>query len=111
MFYVYVGITKNKDNANKIINYYKELGYDTILKEFYINNICKSKISGEADEEMKNFSLDDSDATLEKNISIVYSGGDDVFVVGTWLDVLNFAFDLRECFKKYTCNKFWWYWG
>lgn len=38
MFYVYVGITKNKDNANKIINYYKELGYDTILKEFYINN-------------------------------------------------------------------------
>ena len=77
----------------------------SLFFKFYINNICKSKISGEADEEMQNFSLDDSDATLEKNISIVYSGGDDVFVVGAWLDVMNFAFDLRECFKKYTCNK------
>lgn len=77
----------------------------SLFFKFYINNICKSKISGEADEEMRNFSLDDGDVTLEKNISIVYSGGDDVFVVGAWLDVLNFAFDLRECFKKYTCNK------
>lgn len=77
----------------------------SLFFKFYINNICKSKISGEADEEMKNFSLDDSDATQEKNISVVYSGGDDVFIVGAWLDVLNFAFDLRECFKKFTCNK------
>ena len=77
----------------------------SLFFKFYINNICKSKISGEADEDLANFSLDDSDATKEKNISVVYSGGDDVFVVGAWLDVLNFAFDLRECFKKYTCNK------
>lgn len=38
MYYVYVGITKNKDNANKIINYYKNLGYDTILKQYNISN-------------------------------------------------------------------------
>ncbi len=77
----------------------------SLFFKFYINNICKSKISGEADKELKNFSLDDSDTTKEKHLSIVYSGGDDVFIVGSWLDVLNFAFDLRECFKKYTCNK------
>ena len=77
----------------------------SLFFKFYINNICKSKISGEADEKLNNFSLDNTDITDEKNLSIVYSGGDDVFVVGAWLDVLNFAFDLRECFKKYTCNK------
>lgn len=77
----------------------------SLFFKFYINNICKSKISGEADEKLNNFSLDNTDITDEKNLSIVYSGGDDVFIVGAWLDVLNFAFDLRECFKKYTCNK------
>ena len=77
----------------------------SLFFKFYINNICKSKISGEADEKLNNFSLDNTDITDEKNLSIVYSGGDDVFVVGAWLDVLNFAFDLKECFRKYTCNK------
>lgn len=77
----------------------------SLFFKFYINNICKSKISGEADEKLNNFSLDNTDITNEKNLSIVYSGGDDVFIVGAWLDVLNFVFDLRECFKKYTCNK------
>ena len=38
MYYVYVGITKNKENANKIVNHYKNLGYETIIKEYEINN-------------------------------------------------------------------------
>lgn len=38
MYYVYVGITKNNDNANKIINYYKNIGYDTIIKKYEISN-------------------------------------------------------------------------
>lgn len=77
----------------------------SLFFKFYINNICQSKISGEADVKLNNFSLDNTDIIDEKHLSIVYSGGDDVFIVGAWLDVLNFAFDLRECFQKYTCNK------
>lgn len=38
LYYVYVGITKEKDNAEKIVNYYKKLGYDAIIKEFEITN-------------------------------------------------------------------------
>lgn len=38
MYYVYVGITKNEQNANKIMSYYKTLGYDTILKKYDIAN-------------------------------------------------------------------------
>jgi CRISPR-associated protein Csm1 len=40
-----------------------------------------------------------------KNIAIVYSGGDDVFVVGGWSDVLSFGKELREAFYKYSCEK------
>lgn len=38
MYYVYVGITKTSDNATKIINYYKDLGYETIIKKYQINS-------------------------------------------------------------------------
>ena len=32
-YYAYIGITTNKENALKIQNYYKSLGYDTVLEE------------------------------------------------------------------------------
>lgn len=38
LYYVYVGITRLKENANKIVDYYKSLGYDAIIKEFEITN-------------------------------------------------------------------------
>lgn len=96
------GFPENYSTISRTTSLSRQL---SLFFKFYINNICKSKISGEADTEIKNFSLNDSEATNEKCLSIVYSGGDDVFIAGSWLDVLNFAFDLRECFRKYTCNK------
>jgi CRISPR-associated protein Csm1 len=41
-----------------------------------------------------------------RNLMIVYSGGDDVFIVGHWLDVFECACDIRNYFEKYTGNKF-----
>ena len=37
MYYVYVGITKKKENADKIVSHYKDLGYDAIIKEYQLN--------------------------------------------------------------------------
>lgn len=37
-YYVYIGITKTKENKDKIMNYYKELGYETIVKEYQLTN-------------------------------------------------------------------------
>jgi CRISPR-associated protein Csm1 len=34
----------------------------------------------------------------------VYSGGDDVFVIGPWDSIINFAKELNEEFKRFTCN-------
>ena len=39
LYYVYVGITKNGDNANKIMDYYKNIGYETIIKKHEISNM------------------------------------------------------------------------
>lgn len=43
--------------------------------------------------------------TIKRNIAIVYSGGDDVFVIGAWDDVIGFAVDLHKQFKQYTQGK------
>ncbi len=54
-----------------------------------------------------NYILSNPEFFLEKerekrNITIVYSGGDDIFVVGAWNEVIEFAIDLERKFEKYT---------
>jgi len=39
-----------------------------------------------------------------KNIYSVFSGGDDLFFIGPWNEILEFEVDLREKFKEFTCN-------
>ena len=43
-----------------------------------------------------------NDLADEREVTIVYSGGDDVFAVGSWEDIIGFAVDLRESFKKFS---------
>lgn len=38
LYHVYVGITKNEENKEKIKEYFNKLGYDTYVKEFEIEN-------------------------------------------------------------------------
>jgi CRISPR-associated protein Csm1 len=38
------------------------------------------------------------------NIYIAYSGGDDVFIVGNWFDLIKFANGLRQEFHEFVCN-------
>ncbi|MGQ7373813.1 type III-A CRISPR-associated protein Cas10/Csm1 [Streptococcus suis] len=40
-----------------------------------------------------------------KAISIIYSGGDDVFAIGTWQDIIAFTIDLRQQFINWTNGK------
>ncbi|GAB1348725.1 type III-A CRISPR-associated protein Cas10/Csm1 [Ignavibacteriales bacterium] len=38
------------------------------------------------------------------DIYVTYSGGDDLFVVGSWINTLNFAFDLKKKFTAFACG-------
>lgn len=37
-----------------------------------------------------------------RNATIVYSGGDDMFIVGAWNEVIELSMDIRNAFMKYT---------
>lgn len=45
------------------------------------------------------------DRGKRRNAAIVYSGGDDVFIVGAWNDIIETGIDLVEAFRKYTQGK------
>lgn len=80
LYYVYVGITRLKENADKIVNYYNSLGYDAIIKEFDITNKKFLNLLINYDEVLKNTT--DSTAlssiinqVLAKYEEVVISGG------------------------------------
>lgn len=37
-------------------------------------------------------------------VTVVYAGGDDVFLVGAWTDVIEAALRIRNAFSRYTCG-------
>ena len=80
LYYVYVGITGFEDNAKKIVNYYKKLGYDVIIKEFEIANKNFINTLENYDEVLKNTTDDTAIASiinqiLSKYEEVVISGG------------------------------------
>lgn len=70
---------------------YETLGrYATLSRS--LSRFFKSHINHIADEK-------------KRNIVLVYAGGDDIFAVGAWDEVLDFALDLRDRFQIFTAGK------
>jgi len=63
----------------------------------YINDIAAGKLG----EGVKQFSVVHPDGTHPREVVIVYAGGDDLFIVGAWHDVIEMAFDIHESFRKF----------
>lgn len=63
--------------------------------KYHINQICRGNLpAGDP------FKLVPGDSG--RNVTIVYAGGDDLFLVGSWDDVTEVAFDIERCFKDFT---------
>lgn len=75
----------------------------TMFFNYEINKLC----DGSTDDQF-GFRLPGSDKNLigkEKNIVIVYSGGDDIFAVGPWDEILEFSVNLNDAFKEFSLGK------
>lgn len=75
------------------------------LSEFFKQDI--NKIAGMRQSNFKycNYICGEKDTNKGRDLTIVYSGGDDVFVIGTWNDVVEFSIDLRRNFQQFAQNK------
>lgn len=71
----------------------------------YINSICRGGINGVQETRHKKFSLFDTVKEKSRSIHIVYSGGDDMFIVGAWDELIELAVDIRRAFARFTNGK------
>lgn len=67
----------------------------------YIKAICQ----GHTAEEAPGFTLFADEVKRERQVHVIYSGGDDMFLAGTWDDILETAVDIRHAFRRFTNGK------
>ncbi len=75
------------------------------LSEFFKQDINKIAGMTQKDYAYSGYFAHPGDAKEGRDLSIVYSGGDDIFVIGTWNDVIEFSIDLRKNFEAFTQGK------
>lgn len=51
------------------------------------------------------FRLFNKPKQLWRNIHVIYSGGDNIFLLGAWDDVVEVAVDIHRAFESYTNGK------
>lgn len=102
---------KHFDKEYKTITRYTALSRNMSLffKEYIylLAKDSKYKINGKEYQKSSNLEtfLFDSINNKYSNISIVYSGGDDLFVLGAWDEVINFSINLNLLFKQFSCER------
>jgi CRISPR-associated protein Csm1 len=96
---------KNKFQYVTISRYTSLSRHLSLFFKRYIKNVCKGESQGEGNAEFDKFTISTQLTDESKKLIIVYSGGDDLFVVGAWNDVIDFAVDLRNSFDLYTSGK------
>ncbi|MCF6155459.1 MAG: type III-A CRISPR-associated protein Cas10/Csm1 [Candidatus Brocadia sp.] len=69
----------------------------------YLNNICK-KVFEEWKKDAHKAGWGEKADKIENIFYIVYSGGDDLMIVGPWSEMPVLAKKIRDEFKVYTCN-------
>ncbi len=94
-----IGLEK-EDKDNKSISRIATLS--RMLEFFfegYINNICD-----EVFQDWKEKSLFENKDKITNIFYIVYSGGDDLFIIGPWNEIIKLSLRINEEFREYTCQ-------
>ena len=92
---------RNADSPSKLATISRFIDY---FFKVYLNGIIKGRFNKIIREQLTNGkSLPSlSPWKSEPNIVVIYSGGDDFFIVGSWNEAFELAFMIREAFRKYT---------
>ena len=86
--YKYISLSRNSNLSYNLSQFFKS----------DINSICKGDFKGEK------FKLLEGEQG-DRSVAIVYAGGDDLFIVGAWNEIIELAVDINNQFKKFTNDK------
>lgn len=99
---------KNSTNPQKYATLIRQAELSksfAVFFKFILNKMAAGQYGDLTKLGLKPFKLFNRQDTTAKAIHIIYSGGDDVFLVGNWMDVIELALDIRKAFSIYTDNK------
>lgn len=94
------------DNLGKIFNSLS--GKDSMLRRIEISwrlgKFFRYHLNGIVQGDIKEpfYFVERGGRQRQRKLMIVYSGGDDLFIVGNWLDVIEASWDIRRYFELYT---------
>lgn len=102
------GFVSDKDKIEDNLRYatlsrYADLSKDiSMFFKVAINKICAGDLTGCVDFEEKAFNILGIAKAQKRKVNIIYAGGDDLFLVGAWDEVLEVAIDINRAFKQFT---------
>lgn len=105
------GFVNDKDKIEDNLRYatlsrYADLSKDiSMFFKVAINKICAGDLTGCVDFEEKAFNIFAIAKAPKRKVNIIYAGGDDLFLVGAWDEVLEVAIDINRAFKQFTNGK------
>lgn len=105
------GFVSDKDKIEDNLRYatlsrYADLSKDiSMFFKVAINKICAGDLTGGVDFEEKAFNIFGIAKSPKRKVNIIYAGGDDLFLVGAWDEVLEVAIDINRAFKQFTNGK------
>lgn len=105
------GFVSDKDKIEDNLRYatlsrYADLSKDiSMFFKVAINKICAGDLTGGVDFEEKAFNIFGIAKAPKRKVNIIYAGGDDLFLVGAWDEVLEVAIDINRAFKQFTNGK------
>ncbi len=67
----------------------------------YMNDLCRGRLAPGQEP----FSLLEAKKPANRKVHIVYSGGDDLFFVGAWDDLIELTVDIHRAFQRFTNGK------
>lgn len=83
---------------------YADLSRDLgLFFKLAVGKICNGELNAEVCQ--KPFSLYGLRRPAARKVHIIYSGGDDMFIVGAWDELLELAVDIRQAFSAFTNDK------
>lgn len=77
----------------------------SLFFKMYVNTLCAGEVNGMQEMQHSRFSLFGTDKDKARKVHIVYSGGDDMFIVGAWDELIELAVDIRRAFARFTNGK------
>lgn len=105
------GFVNDKDKIEDNLRYatlsrYADLSKDiSMFFKVAINKICAGDLTGCVDFEERAFNILGIAKAQKRKVNIIYAGGDDLFLVGAWDEVLEVAIDINRAFKQFTNGK------